>query len=170
MTYEVKLTKDLENKTLIIEREFDGPVDKVWQAYADKETFEKWWGPVGWETTAKEFNFSPGGRVHYDMKCLDENQTEWFGQSAWGVMLIESVDEPNKFTYKDYFSDEQGTLDEDKPTITVTNEFVDLGNGRSKLVSRSVAESADKIEELIKMGMIEGLTSQFTRLDQLLTK
>ena len=45
MSHELKLTKDLANKTLSLEREFDAPKEKVWKAWADKETFEKWWGP-----------------------------------------------------------------------------------------------------------------------------
>jgi uncharacterized protein YndB with AHSA1/START domain len=168
MSYEVKVTKDMENKKLVVEREFDGPVDKVWRAYVEKEWFEKWWGPEGWETTAKEFNFVPGGRVHYDMKCVDEAQGEWFNKSSWGVMVIEAVDAPNSFTYVDYFSDENGTLNQDMPALKVTNEFVDLGDGKSQLVSTSLADNAEQIEELIKMGMIEGFTSQLNKLDNLL--
>lgn len=167
MSHEVKVTKDLENKTLIIEREFNAPRDKVWQAYADKEMFEKWWGPEGWETTAKEFNFTPGGRVHYDMKCVDEHQGEWFNQSSWGVMVIDSVDAPNSFTYTDYFSDADGTLNQEMPALKVTNEFVEAG-GKTKLISRSLADDADQIEQLIKMGMVEGFTSQLLKLDTLL--
>lgn len=161
-----KVTKDLENKTLTIERTFDAPKDKVWRAYADKEWFEKWWGPEGWETTTKEFDFKPGGRVHYDMKCVDENQGEWFGQSSWGIMVIESVDEPNSFSYKDYFSDENGTLNQEMPALIVTNEFVEE-DGKTKLISRSVADNAEQIEELIKMGMLEGFDSQLNKLDVL---
>lgn len=161
-----KVTKDLDNKTLTIERVLDAPRDKVWRAYADKLWFEKWWGPEGWVTTAKEFNFVPGGRVHYDMKCVDENQTDWYGQSSWGVMVIESVDEPNSFTYKDYFSDENGTLNQEMPALTVTNEFIEE-DGKTRLVSRSLAASAEQIEELIKMGMLEGFDSQLSKLDRI---
>lgn len=164
---ELKVTKDLENKTLTLTRDFDGSIDKVWRAFADKETFEKWWGPEGWETTTKEFDFTPGGRVHYGMKCVDEDQGEWFGQSSWGMMLIDSVDAPNRFTYRDYFSDESGTLNQDMPTISVTNQFVEE-NGRTKFTSVSQAESADQIEELLKMGMVEGFTSQLSKLDAML--
>ena len=164
---ELKVTKDLENKTLTLTRDFDGSIDKVWRAFADKETFEKWWGPEGWETTTTEFDFTPGGRVHYGMKCVDEDQGEWFGQSSWGMMLIDSVDAPNRFTYRDYFSDESGTLNQDMPTISVTNQFVEE-NGRTKFTSVSQAESADQIEELLKMGMVEGFTSQLSKLDEML--
>ena len=164
---ELKVTKDLENKTLTLTRDFDGSIDKVWRAFADKETFEKWWGPEGWETTTTEFDFTPGGRVHYGMKCVDEDQGEWFGQSSWGMMLIDSVDAPNRFTYRDYFSDESGTLNQDMPTISVTNQFVEE-NGRTTFTSVSQAESADQIEELLKMGMVEGFTSQLSKLDAML--
>ncbi len=169
MSYEVKVTKDLEAKTLIIEREFDAPKEKVWRAWADQATFEKWWGPEGWETKAKEFNFTPGGRVHYDMKCVDENQGEWFGKSSWGVMVLDSVDAPNSFTYTDYFSDEEGTLNQEMPALKITNEFVET-DGKTKLVSRSQADSAEQIEQLLQMGMVEGFTSQLLKLDELLAK
>jgi uncharacterized protein YndB with AHSA1/START domain len=159
-----KVTKDLENKTLVIERSFDAPKEKLWKAYADKDFFEKWWGPEGWETTVKEFNLAPGGRVHYGMKCVDENQGEWFGQESWGLMVIENVDEGNSFTYKDYFSDENGTLNENMPVLSITNEFTEE-DGKAKLVSTSVATSADQIEELVKMGMLEGFDSQLNKLD-----
>lgn len=169
MSHELKVTKDLDSKTLTLEREFDAPKDKVWKAFADKETFEKWWGPEGWETKAKEFNFAPGGRVHYDMKCVDENQTDWFGQSSWGVMVLESINEPNSFSYTDYFSDEDGTLNQEMPALKITNEFVEA-DGKTKLISRSMADSADQIEQLIQMGMVEGFTSQLLKLDALLAE
>ncbi len=164
---EVKVTKDLENKTLTIEYVANAPKEGVWRAYADKEWFEKWWGPEGWETTTKEFNFTPGGKVHYGMKCVDENQGEWFGQVSWGVMEIQSVDEPNSFTYVDYFSDEQGELNREMPALTVTNEFVEE-NGKTKIISRSVADNVEQIEQLIQMGMVEGFSSQLNRLDALM--
>jgi uncharacterized protein YndB with AHSA1/START domain len=169
MSHEVKVTKDLDNKTLTIERDFDGPIDKVWKAYADQETFEKWWGPEGWETKAKEFNFAPGGRVHYGMKCVDEAQGEWFNQSSWGVMVIESVDAPHSFTYKDYFSDETGALNKEMPVMTVTNKFVEE-NGKTKLTSISQADTAEQIEQLVQMGMVEGFTSQLKKLDAMLAE
>lgn len=162
-----KVTKDLENKTLTIERIFDAPKEKLWRAYADKEWFEKWWGPEGWETTTKEFNFAPGGKIHYGMKCVDENQGEWFGKESWGLMQIESVDEPNSFTAMDYFSNPEGSADETMPSQKFVVELVDE-NGSTRLVCRCVTETADQLEELVKMGMVEGFSSQMNKLEQLL--
>jgi len=36
------------------------------------------------------------------------------------------------------------------------------------MIGRSVAESAEDIEKLLKMGMVEGFSSQMNKLDQLL--
>ncbi len=163
---DVKVTKDLENNKLVIEYLAGGPLEKVWRAYSEKDMFEKWWGPEGWESTAKEFNFTPGGRIHYGMKCVDENQGEWFGQTSWGVLEIEEVSALNSFTYRDYFSDENGTLNKDMPALKVTNEFSEE-DGKTKIVSTSFADNAEQIEQLVKMGMIEGFSSQLNRLDAL---
>lgn len=162
-----KVTKDLENKTLTIERTFDAPKEKLWRAYADKEWFERWWGPEGWETTTKEFDFRPGGRVHYGMKCVDKNQGEWFGKESWGLMQIETVDEPTSFTADDYFSNPDGTIDEKMPGQKFVVEFIEE-NGKTRLVSRSITETAEQLEEFVKMGMVEGFDSQMNKLDQLL--
>jgi uncharacterized protein YndB with AHSA1/START domain len=163
---EVNVTKDLENKKLIIEFVANGSKDKVWQAYADKELFEKWWGPEGWETTTKDFNLTPGGKIHYGMKCVDENQGDWFGQTSWGVMDIKDVNPTDSFTYMDYFSDENGILNNEMPALKVTNEFIEE-DGKTKIISTSFADSAEQIEQLVNMGMIEGFTSQLNKLDEL---
>lgn len=164
----VKVTKDLENNTLIIERTFNAPIDKLWKAYADKEWFEKWWGPEGWQTTVKEFDFSVGGKLHYGMKCVDENQGEWFGQESWGLMQFEAVDEPNSFTAKDNFADEAGNINEQLPTQRFKVEFVEA-DGQTTLISRSITDSPEQLEALVKMGMVEGFSSQLNKLETLLS-
>lgn len=164
-----KVTKDLENKTLTIERVFDAPVEKVWKAYADKDMFEKWWGPEGWETTTKEFDFRPGGRIHYGMKCVDENQGEWFGQESWGIMEIESVDAPAGFRAKDHFADADGNMNGEMPTQIFEVELKDE-EGKTRLVSRSVLDTVEQLEELVKMGMVEGFDSQMNKLEKMLAE
>lgn len=164
-----KVTKDLENKTLTIERTFDAPKEKLWRAYADKEWFKKWWGPEGWQTTTKEFNFTPGGRIHYGMKCVDENQGEFYGQESWGLMEIQSIDAPNSFTAKDFFADADGNINQEMSPQTLTVELVEE-NGKTRMIDCSVTETAEQLEEFIKMGMIEGFASQLNKLEALLAE
>ena len=158
------VTKDFDNATLVVERTFNVPRQRLWDAYANADQFAQWWGPEGWETTVKEFDFVPGGKNHYCMKCVDKNQGEWFGQESWGMMQFENVDEPSQFTYKDYFSDAEGTLKNDMPVMTITMEFVEDGD-KTVLVSRGVVESKEQLEQLVSMGMVEGLTSTMDKLE-----
>lgn len=165
----VNVTKDTENKTLTIEAVVDGPKDKVWKAYADKDWFEKWWGPEGWETTTKEFDFRPGGRIHYDMHCVDKAQGEWYDQHSWGVMNIKEVDEGNRLVFEDVFSDETGVANPDLPAMQSSVELHDEG-GKTKIVTKSVTETIEQLEEVLKMGIEEGWTSQLAKLDMLLAE
>jgi uncharacterized protein YndB with AHSA1/START domain len=161
------VTKDLENNILIIERVFTAPKTRVWEAYTTKEIFEKWWGPEGWETTTKAFNFSPGGRIHYGMKCVDKNQGEWFGKESWGLMEIQTIDEPNSFLAKDFFCSPDGTIDESMPSQKFEVELIEE-NSQTRLITRSMTESAEQLEQLVKMGMVEGFNSQLNKLEALL--
>lgn len=162
-----RVTKNLENRTLVIERTFTVSPAQLWPYYAEKEKFEAWWGPEGWVTTTKEFDFRPGGRIHYGMKCIDESQTEWFNQTSWGLMEIDEVDAPHSFTYRDYFADDTGNKILDMPGgFKVVNELI-AGDGTVTLKSTSYAESTEDIEKLLAMGMAEGFDSQLNRLDVL---
>lgn len=164
---DVKVTKDLEAKTLTIEYVLDAPKEKVWRAYSNKDWFERWWGPEGWETTTLEFDFTPGGRIHYCMKCVDESQGEWYGQESWGVTIIEKIDAPDSYSARDYFSDAKGNIKSDMPGQNMSVELVEE-DGKTHMISRSITETAEQLEELVKMGMVEGFSSQLKRLDQLL--
>ncbi len=163
----VNVTKDLQNKTLTIDAIVDAPKDKAWKAYANQEWFEKWWGPEGWETTTKEFDFRPGGRIHYDMHCIDKNQGEWYDQHSWGVMTIKEIDEGNRIVFEDGFSDETGVVNPGMPVMTTIVELTEE-NGQTKLATMCITETAEQLDELLKMGMVEGWSSQLTKLDTLL--
>lgn len=154
-------------KTLVIERTFQGPINRVWKAYADKATFEKWWGPEGWETTAKKFDFREGGLIHYDMHCVDKNQGEWYGQHSWGVMLIKTVHAPNNFSYTDAFTDETGSPNHEMPTLKTIIRLAEV-DGKTTMTIEATGETPEQVKKLLEMGMIEGFSSQMNKLDALL--
>lgn len=166
---QVEVKKDLENKTLVVACTFLAGKQKVWQAYADKELFEKWWGPEGWQTTVKEFDFRPGGRNLYGMKCIDESQGEWFGQTSWGLMEYQAISEPDSFTYKDLFANEDGSVQDNMPGL-VMEITLQEADGRTTVTSTVQAESVEALEQLLKMGMVEGYSSSCNKLEQLLSE
>lgn len=162
-----KVTKDMQAKTLTIERVFNSPKEKLWKAYASQEWFEQWWGPEGWQTTTKTFDFRPGGQIHYGMKCVDKNQVEWYGQESWGLMEIEDVNEDTSFSARDYFSDAEGAVNHDMPSQRFIVELAEQGD-KTRLICRSITETEQQLEELVNMGMIEGFSSQLNKLESLL--
>jgi uncharacterized protein YndB with AHSA1/START domain len=161
-------TTDTETKALVMKRTFDAPKDAVWRAYADKEWFVQWWGPEGFETSVKQFDFAPGGRNHYGMKGIDPQQTEWFGQTAWGIMAYETISEPDSLRYKDYFCDEAGTIDDSLPAMTIVVELTE-SDGKTTVTSTSYADSLEDIETLLAMGVVDGYSSSCDKLARLLS-
>ena len=41
----VSVEKDLERLSLTLLAEFDAPIERVWQLWADPRQLERWWGP-----------------------------------------------------------------------------------------------------------------------------
>ncbi|CAM3768972.1 SRPBCC domain-containing protein [Paenibacillus lactis] len=70
-----------------------------------------------------------------------------------------------KIVYTDYFSDAEGNTSEDLPASTTTMTFEEL-DGRTKIVSRTVYESADELKKVLEMGMEEGITQTWDRLEE----
>jgi uncharacterized protein YndB with AHSA1/START domain len=154
-------------KTLSIERVFNAPLERIWRAWTNAEEFVKWWGPRGWETTVKEMNFAPGGKLLYGMKCMDENQKEWYGQESWGVSTYSEIDEPNGFTYTDQFSDSDGNVNPDMPTMVIKMTFEEQPDGKTKVMSYSEFASEADLQKVVDMGMEQGLKETWDRLEEL---
>src|SRR4051812_26691248 len=130
-------TPDLDTKTLRVERVFNAAPEKVWQAWTTPELFEKWWGPRGWTTAVKHLDLKPDGYMLYGMQCEDPGQPDWYGKESWGKAVYQTIDEPNTLRYTDYFSDNEGVVDENMPAMDITVEFVPE-DGATRLVSTTV--------------------------------
>lgn len=165
---ETKITKDRAAKSLVMERTFQAPRDRVWRAWTTDE-INKWWGPRGWETTTKHQEVTPGGYWHYGMKCVDESQGEWFGQESWGKAAFEAVEEPTKIVYKDYFVDAEGNENNDMPVMTNTIEFIEE-DGKTRVVSTGVFESEEDYDKVIGMGIEQGAAETWDRWAEYLEK
>ena len=159
--------KDADKHTLVLERVFRTPRQRVWQAWTDPEQFKQWWGPRGWQTEIKEADVQTGGSMVYGMKCVDEAQGEWFGQTSWGKMVFQKVDEPNAIVYVDYFCDETGKINDSMPASTTNLEFIERDGG-TLVRSSTVFDSIEGYEQVIAMGVVEGATETWDRLAELL--
>lgn len=165
-----KMNFKVENgNVLVIERTFDAPKKLVFEMFKDAKHLKNWWGPKGWELPVCKVDFRPGGVWHYCMKCVDKNQGQYFGMESWGKAVYKSITEPNQIVYTDFFSDAEGNSNENLPSTEVTTDFVEAG-GKTKIISRGVYASAEALKTVMDMGMKEGITQTWDRLEEYLRK
>ncbi|XXM72365.1 SRPBCC family protein [Lysinibacillus sphaericus] len=164
------VTRIEDDRVLVLERTFNAPSDLVFEMFKEPEHLKHWWGPQGWELPVCTIDFRPGGVWHYCMKCVDRNQGDFYGMESWGKGIYKEIIEPETIMYTDYFSDSEGNLNEEMPATEVTLEFVDLGGGRTNLINRAEYISAEALKTVTDMGMIQGITETWNRLEEYLNK
>ena len=153
--------RDTEKLTYTIVAEFDAPVERVWQVWEDPRQLERWWGPPTWPATFPALDLRPGGGARYYMSGPD-------GERAWGWWSVIAVDAPARLEFDDGFGDDTG---EPLPggaamRVVVTLEPVD--GGRTRMTIENRFPDAERLEQLLEMGMEEGETSAVGQIDAIL--
>ena len=150
---------DLDTLTLTMTAQFAAPPERVWQVYADPRQLEKVWGPPSYPATVVDHDLVPGGRVTYFMTGPE-------GDKHAGYWQITAVDEPRSFSFDDGFADLDFTPDPNLPVSSNTYTFTEQDGGTGAvLVSRYA--SAEALEQVLAMGIVEGATSAINQIDAL---
>ena len=126
----------VEGQVIVLERVFNAPRELVFKVLTDGEHLKQWWGPRGWDVTVSDMDFRPGGQWHYCMKCMDQNQGDFYGMESWGKSVYQEIEQPEKIVYIDYFSDAEGNIAEGMPATTVTMTFEEV-DGYTNTLKRS---------------------------------
>lgn len=153
--------KDEQALTMTVTAEFDAAIDAVWQLWADPRKLERWWGPPTHPATVVDHALVEGGRVTYFMTGPE-------GDRFHGWWRIGSVDAPNAFEFEDGFADEAGAPNPDLPTTQAQVTLDINASGRTRMVITTTFASLDAMQELVKMGMEEGITMALGQADALL--
>jgi uncharacterized protein YndB with AHSA1/START domain len=152
--------KDFDTLTLTMVADFDAPIERVWQLWADPRKLERWWGPPSYPATVLEHDLTPGGDVTYFMTAPD-------GQKYRGWWRVLAVNPPTSLEFIDGFADEDGKPKADMPTTTARMQLTER-DGRTRMELRSVFDSREQMEQLENMGMTEGLQLSVGQMDALL--
>jgi uncharacterized protein YndB with AHSA1/START domain len=155
------VSKDREALTMRITAEFDAPVDRVWQVWADPRQLERWWGPPTYPATVQQHELTPGGSVTYFMTGPD-------GDKAAGYWRVLAVDAPRRLEFEDGFADDTGTPNPDMPTMTMRVELTARDGGGTRMSIQTTFPSAEAMDRMVEMGMDEGMTEAMGQLDALL--
>jgi len=135
---------------VIVTRIIDAPRAEVFKAYTDKDLIPRFWGPARLTTVIDKLDARPGGSwrfVHYD--AADRKYA--FHGVYHEVLPPERI--VNTFEYEGTPS--KVSLD--------TYLFEDAG-GRTKITTRSVFQTVDDRDEMIRDGMEEGVLETMDRL------
>jgi len=155
--------KDPQAKTMTLEAEFDATPERVWQLWADPRQLERWWGPPTYPATVTAHDLRPGGRVEYHMTGPEGDQPRGF----WEVI---ETDAPHRLVFRDGFANADGTPSTDLPVNTARVSIKEIGDGRTRMSIENVFPSTEAMEQVLAMGMEEGLKQAVGQIDAILAE
>ncbi len=151
---------DKEKNTITVKREFAASRALIWDCYTKSEMLDQWFAPEPFTTKTKSMDFSEGGHWHYAM--VDPE-----GKEYWGYTKYTKIKAIDYYKTLDAFSDSEGNLNSDLPQAEWNVEFSDKGDN-TLVVTTVQYDSLEALDQVINMGMKDGLTSTLERLDKLL--
>lgn len=156
----IDVQHDIDALTLTVTAQFAAPVQRVWQVYADPRQLEKIWGPPTHPATVVDHDLTPGGRVNYFMTGPD-------GAKYPGYWQITAVDEPRSLTFDDGFADPDFNPDPAMPTSRNVYTFAEHDGG-TRATYVSTFASAEDLQKVLDMGVVEGTRAAFNQIDALI--
>ena len=134
-------------------REFDAPVEAVFNAHRDPELVRQWLGPRGYEMDIERWDFTSGGGYRY---------THRDGDNVYGFHGTFHTVRDNELAIQTF--EFEGAPDE---VAIEFMRFVDLGDGRCRLEGHSVGPTVEGRDMMIESGMEKGMVEGYERLDEL---
>lgn len=155
-----QVVRDLQEKSILVSREFNAPVELVWRAFTEKEILDQWWGPAPWRAETKYQDFSVGGYWLYAM-VGPENEKHWARMNYLAISKFRSFD------LEDLFCDEGGNINPDLPVSTGSNVFTTTPNG-TRVEYKIIFSTVEQLQQIIEMGYEEGISICLQQLHELI--
>jgi uncharacterized protein YndB with AHSA1/START domain len=152
--------KDPQQLTMTMTAEYDVTADRAWQLWADPRQLERWWGPPTYPATFEEHDLTVGGRATYYMTGPGGDKPR-----AWWKVL--EAEPPRRLVLEQGFSDESGEPNAAMPTMVMRVEITDRPGGVTMTIATKFP-SVEVMEQLIGMGMEQGLQQAMGQIDAVL--
>ncbi|HKR04087.1 MAG TPA: SRPBCC domain-containing protein [Bacteroidia bacterium] len=92
-----------KQKTLSIKRTLNLPLNTVWKAWTEPESFKKWWGPKEYTCPDCTIDFKIGGKFLASMQGED-------GKKIWSTGTYKEIIPQKKIVVTDSFADSTGNI------------------------------------------------------------
>jgi uncharacterized protein YndB with AHSA1/START domain len=148
---------------MTLDAEFDASADRVWQLWADPRQLERWWGPPTYPATFTKHDLAPGSRVEYHMTGPEGDQPKGY----WDVLDVEP---PHRLVVQDGFANDDGTPNDALPRSEFRVTIEEVGSGRTRMSIVSQFSSREAMEQILAMGMEEGITQAVGQIDAILAE
>ncbi|HET9433151.1 MAG TPA: SRPBCC domain-containing protein [Chitinophagaceae bacterium] len=147
---DLKQRESLQND-IVINRVFDLPISKVWQAWTDAEEFKKWWGPKDFTCPSSKMEARVGGKYLNCMRGSD-------GKEYWSTGVVKELIPERKLVVTDSFSDEKGNITSaydhglpgNWPKELLISVYFEEADGATKLKLRHEGVPDEMRDECIK--------------------
>ena len=91
----------LPTEDLVVERLFDAPRERVFDAFTKPEHLRKWWGPKSADIGVAEFEARPGGKVLIGERYPDGTRVHLAG-------VVREIERPRYLVFAIHFANEAG--------------------------------------------------------------
>jgi uncharacterized protein YndB with AHSA1/START domain len=155
------IRKDIEARTMTVTAEFDAPVERAWQLWADRNQLERWWGPPTYPATFVEHDLTPGGVMKYFMTGPEGDKVHGW----WRVLAAEA---PRRLEFEDWFAGDDGEPNGELPMTTARVAIDERPGGGTRMSIVSTFPSPEAMEQVLAMGMEEGMREALGQIDDVL--
>lgn len=157
---QTKVVKDFHEKSVLVSREFNFPVDDVWRCYTEPELLDQWWGPSPWRAETKTMKFEVGGFWLYAMVGPE-------GQKHWGIMHYTNIVHHKEIRLEDAFCDENGIHNESLP-VSKGDMIFTSGVNSTRVEFKMIYTTEEQLKTIVEMGFEQGITICLDQLSNLL--
>ncbi|HEX7903504.1 MAG TPA: SRPBCC domain-containing protein [Chitinophagaceae bacterium] len=149
-------------KELVIQRVFNLPLHKVWQAWTEPESYKKWWGPYDFTCPSATIDFRTGGKY---LSCMRSSK----GEEFWSTGVYKEIILNKKIVMSDNFSDAEGNIvaasaynmpGEWPKELLITVSFEEA-DGATKMKLKHIGTPDEVYDECIK-----GWNESFDKLEK----
>jgi uncharacterized protein YndB with AHSA1/START domain len=146
-------------RDLLVTRIFDAPVERVFNAWRDPDQVMQWWGPTGFTCPSARMDFREGGT---SLVCMRPPQEFPGGVDLYNTWAYTRIVPNQLIEYILDWADQDGNrLDPETlglppgmpRDVHNTNEFKDLGNGKTELTVTEHGYDSEAQMELSRQGL-----------------
>ena len=154
--------RDRDECTFTIAAVYDEPVERIWQLWADPRQLERWWGPPSYPATFEQHDLTPGSLVTYFMTGPQGDQPR-----GWWKVL--EVDAPNSLLIDDGFGSDPQSAPPELPVMRMRMSLTNRENGGTAMQLVTTFPSSQALDQVLDMGMEEGITLAMSQIDDVLS-